>query len=504
MIAVTAAAVWAAPAAAANPAKFYVGFSKQDITPAQLPFDYLGGEGYQRVGRTVLDPLYVRTLAIAAARPGGHGHGAPVVISSIDAQGWFSGYQAGPGGTGVTDYGLDQIRAAAAAAAHVPVGNISFSSTHSHTAPDGLGVWGGAPASYMEQVRAAAIESVVQAVAAMAPASLWHGDADGARYVYNPIPTSVPPDQYSDPSTWPQYTALTVLQARSWDTGQPIVTLFDFGTHPDILEGSPLISADWPALTISHITSTYGGQAMFLPGVMGSEPVFPGGQNIPSGSDEVKDAYLEAEESTYATQIDGVVDQAIASAKPVRSGQVKARTLRVYVPASNALLLGVDLVDAPSDVQAQIGIGHVERAIVPPYLTGTVMGMPVAAARIGDGVLFETPGEIYSDVFFSARDQIHANWYLTSTLTNDQVGYLVMPAEWPVAEAYGAEGPAALYSVGPSVGAQVVLGLERAVRHLGLRVTPNPADLTADGDPVAAQMEYCVSSGACQAGLPGP
>ena len=36
----------AAAAARPKPAMFYVGFSKQDITPAQLPFDYLGGEGY--------------------------------------------------------------------------------------------------------------------------------------------------------------------------------------------------------------------------------------------------------------------------------------------------------------------------------------------------------------------------------------------------------------------------------------------------------------------------
>jgi hypothetical protein len=122
--------------------------------------------------------------------------------------------------------------------------------------------------------------------------------------------------------------------------------------------------------------------------------------------------------------------------------------------------------------------------------------------RIGDGALFETPGEIYSDVFFSARDQIHASWYAVSTLTDEQIGYVVMPAEWPVAEAYGAEGPAALYSIGPSVGAQVVRGLESAAGNIGLPVTVRPNDLVADRDPVAAQMQYCVSSGACQAGLP--
>ena len=206
----------AAPAPKA-PAKFYVGFSKQDITPKQLPFDYLGGDGYQRVGTTVTSPLYVRTLAIAAAGPGGRRTGPPVVISAIDSQGYFSGYQSGAAGLGVAD----------------------------------------------RQRHA--------------------GDADGSRYVYNPLPTSVAPNDYSDPNTWPVYGNLTVLQALRWGTQQPIATLFDFGVHPDLLEGSPLISPDWPAATISHIDATYGGDAMFLPGTLGEEPVFPGGDVQPQG-----------------------------------------------------------------------------------------------------------------------------------------------------------------------------------------------------------------------------
>src|SRR5437588_9503847 len=75
------AAASPAASAASRHATFYVGFSKQNITPAQLPFDYLGGEGYQRVGTTVVSPLYVRTIAIAAADRHGPRIGAPVVIS---------------------------------------------------------------------------------------------------------------------------------------------------------------------------------------------------------------------------------------------------------------------------------------------------------------------------------------------------------------------------------------------------------------------------------------
>jgi hypothetical protein len=331
---------------------------------------------------------------------------------------------------------------------------------------------------------------------------LRHGEASGDAYVYNPIPTVTGPD-VSDRQTWPQYSTVSVLQALAWGTDRPLVTLFDYGTHPDILEGQPVISPDWPAETISEITSQDGGEAMFLPGVMGSEPIFPDdSQDPPPGI--AKLAYLESEEAKYGAEIGGVVRQAIAAAAPVTVGGAKAAVVREYVPATNAALLAVNMVDAPSDVQSQIGIGHVERATTPPYLTGTVLGMPVGVVRIGDGVLLETPGEAYSDVFFSARDQIHAAWYMMSTLTNEQVGYAVMPAEWPVANAFGVEGPAALYSIGPSVGAQIVRGLQRTARRVGLGVTVKPRLLLADGDPVAAQMEFCVTSGQCVAALPGP
>jgi hypothetical protein len=135
---------------------------------------------------------------------------------------------------------------------------------------------------------------------------------------------------------------------------------------------------------------------------MGSEPIFPGGDNQPHTN-----AFLESEAAIYSHEIDGVVDKALAGAVPVTVGGVGASTVHVDVPATNALLVGVDLVDAPSDVSKEVGVG-----------------------------------------------------------------------------------------------AQVVRGLERSARRVGLAVTPKPGDLMADQDPFVAQMQCYVSSGACQAGLP--
>jgi len=483
-------------ARAGQPALFYVGFAKADITPT-LPVRYLGGEGYKRVGTVLQSPLYARTIAISAAGANGKPTGSPIVISSVDSQGYFAGYQSGPAGAEVAGYGYDQIRAVAAKAAHIPAQNVVFSSTHSHTAPDTVGLWGGVGQAYFREFEAGTVRSVANAIAAMRPARLRRGQADGSAYTYNPFPTDAQYEQYSNPKRWPLYGALTTLQAVDASTGTPIVTLFDYGTHPDILEGSDMVSPDWPAWTINHIEQTTGGDGMFLAGVVGDEPVFPGGDTQPH-----TDAYLLQEAETYAGEIDGVVDAALAHSVPVTAGGVGAWAVRLQIPATNAVLLADVMVKLPQQVQDSQGLGHILRAWAPPYEEGPLLGTWTSAMRIGDGVLFNTPGETYSDVFFAARDQVRANWYLVSGLTDDQIGYIVMPADWPVVNAEDATGRA-LDIVGPATGSEIVAGLVVGAHMLGFPVSPKPQDLVADRDPVVQQMVECLGSN-CRQYVPAP
>ena len=236
---------------------------------------------------------------------------------------------------------------------------------------------------------------------------------------------------------------------------------------------------------------------MFLAGVVGDEPVFPGGDTQPHTN-----AYLLSEATTYASEINVLVDAALAGARPVDVGGVGAQSINLQIPATNALLLGDDAATLPQPVQDQQHLGHVTRAIVPPYLTGNVLGTWASTMRIGDGILFNTPGESYSDVFFAAHDQVSAGWYLVSGLADDQIGYIVMPAEWPVVVAEDPLGRS-LDIVGPLTGSYVVSGLLLAAQQLGFRVNLQPGDLVADGDPVLLQMQQCLQQN-CQQYLPVP
>lgn len=486
------------PPTLTKPARFLVGFAKEDITPG-VPFDYLGGDGYKRVATAVLDRLWERAVAIAPAGASGGRTGDPIVMVSVDSQGYFAAYQ-GAAGLGVTDYGYSEIRQAAAKAVGIPAGNIVFSSTHTHTAPDTLGVWGGSPTSYFQLVRRQGIRAVEAAVDSMRPAWIRRGTADGSAYAYNFLaPNAV---ATADHHNWPLYGTLTVLQALRWGTEEPIVTLVNFGVHPDILENTTYVSPDWPAAMIKAVTAAEGGHSLFLQGTLGSEPVLPASGDRPveySGISGHPRASA-AEATTYGEAIASLALKALADSQPLVSGRVSAATVPIEVPATSALILGDDLLNLPSQAQSALGLGHIERADVPPYLTGNVVGSAASIVRIGNGAMFGMPGEIFADVFSAAQHQIRARWFIPIGLADDQLGYVVMPAEWPVAEAAGgATGPAAEYSISPETGTAIVRGLLRAAPRVGFRTHLEARRLVSSNDPVAAQLAQCVLLGFCAA-----
>jgi hypothetical protein len=484
----------------AKPAEFYVGFAKANITP-DVPFSYLGGNGYQRVGTKVENPLYERAVAIAPVARDGASHGVPVVVVSVDSQGYFLAYQGSSGPLSIANYGYAQIAAAAATATGIPASHVIFSSTHSHTAPDTIGAWGGSPTSYFDLVRSAAIKVVKAAVASMQPAWLRRGTANGASYVYNPIPTAISNSAGDNHKTWPVDGTVTVLQALAWRTTTPLVTVVNFGVHPDILESTTLISPDWPAWMISALSAAEGGHTMFLQGTLGSEPVLPASDGHPteySGVATTSGSVTEAKE--YGEAIAGVAESAISHASPITSGRLSVAAVPIAVPATNAAILALDDTNPPSQVQAALGLGHIRRADVPPYLTGNVVGSVVSVVRIGDGALFDMPGEIFDDVLVAASRQVRSAWSVPVGLADDQLGYVVMPDEWPVMNAAGgATGPNAEFSLGPAVGSAIVAGLVHAAKRVGFAVRPDPVDLVASNDPVVSQMEQCIAQGFCVA-----
>ena len=71
------------------------------------------------------------------------------------------------------------------------------------------------------------------------------------------------------------------------------------------------------------------------------------------------------------------------------------------------------------------------RSLLPPWLTGNVIGTVTGTARIGDVLLSSMPGEIYPQIALKVREVVEADHgargFMTAGLANDQLGYIIAP-----------------------------------------------------------------------------
>src|SRR5207302_8327356 len=113
-----------------EPARYWVGAAKADITPSSLANFYLGGYGIgpSHLATGVLRHIYVRAIAIRDR------HGSQAVVAALDLQGHSVAYQQGP-------YGFADIAGDIQHQLGIPASHVILQSTHTHNGPDDLGVW---------------------------------------------------------------------------------------------------------------------------------------------------------------------------------------------------------------------------------------------------------------------------------------------------------------------------------------------------------------------------
>ena len=112
--------------AASRPALFRAGAAVRSIDPS-VPV-YSGGFSLSPPIKKLHDPLQVRAFYVS------NGHTA-LAFATIDAQGYFSGYQEGPDFGALADR-VDAARAASAAGGvHMSRADVIVQATHTHAGP---------------------------------------------------------------------------------------------------------------------------------------------------------------------------------------------------------------------------------------------------------------------------------------------------------------------------------------------------------------------------------
>jgi hypothetical protein len=145
--------------------------------------------------------------------------------------------------------------------------NSIITATHTHSAPvtTAWPTWETSfqqPSSgYMSYLQNQSVQAVDAAVAALQPAQMSFSRTSAnvgyERYFGPAVPTA-----------WYDQT-LDVIRAVATSGGSTLATLFSYGCHP-IIEGSSLITPDYPGPTRDAVESSLGGVAVFLQGFAGS------------------------------------------------------------------------------------------------------------------------------------------------------------------------------------------------------------------------------------------
>jgi hypothetical protein len=427
------------PAVFTNPhdGRLYAAAGSATITPDAMNHPctvYLGGTGWNRLSQGVHDDLELRALVLEQ-------DGRHLVVVSIDV-------------VGLVQPDADLVRARLAAR-QVDPDHVMVSSTHVHSGPDTMGIWGpdfqttGRCPQYIAFL-ADTVEALVADLAAhMVPVTVAAGE------------TSVNDPGSDFPALVRDFRDPFVIQNRMGvvafrdDAGVMVATVVNWHVHPEVMIGSDRLSADFPHYLRPTVEAATGGTCVYLSGTLGGlqvpldlavplytqdgKPVMQDG--VPahtSANDEVKQWSLGYELASRAIE-------ALANATPVEPA-LSVATTTVDLPLTNvylyaAMVLEVvphfDLVKDRPDTCGAYGCVRqtVPLASLGPLHALCLPGEVLPESSIGrDEVTIEWGGE-WGPMTYPAMNGWRAalpqgHLLLELGLCNDEIGYVVPAADY--------------------------------------------------------------------------
>ena len=360
---------------------FLLGMDVADVSPNPTFIAgkgvYMGAYGapYTRgPAQGVHDPIYARSFAV-------EGNGGGLVMSIVDLPGM---------GNQITR----EIRQQVAAKTGLSDAQILVSTTHSHSAPDFMGLWGGVPGGYREFLVTTVTNSMTAAWAERTPGTL--------RVATDKAPAGNRRGWgFTDDD-------MTVLDAFDLEQ-QRIGTVVVFAAHPVVLgEGNKLISCDYPGYFVKDLEASLGAPVALFNGTLGDAS-----PKVPDG--DYADDFARAE--AYGQLLAGVAAELTTLATEVEP-EVELTHVEWVQTVDNVLfkaaaLLGILLFDFEMD--------GLEQKV-------TTQATYFRLGRVIQGVAF--PGEPLTRLGLAIKEHMQAPHKLILGNTGDALGYFVPSDEW--------------------------------------------------------------------------
>ncbi len=369
-----------------------------------------------------------------------------VVLTLIDAVYWEAHYNNMCNGCGF----IDLARSLAAKTGLKPESFV-FASTHSHTAPDFIGGWGGVPQWYMDQATASLEAAATQAIASMEPAVLEAGEVvarqfnserrdfyrsaedDGLSWFRlvdaddqpspevctTPVPTPSPPPNNGNGNgfgnvgkTTPAPSPTPICTPAS--PGRAIATVGAYAAHPVTADESTGIGdADFPAVFARRVEERFGGVGMFLQTGLGN--MSPRGNKVEMGNG-LGNLLPPIGGGTQITNPD------------VRVGRTFWAQPVTNVPLGSLGVAGFfdrKFNETPATVSEGKGPENRKCRSASPVSVNT----SVSAAKIGTLWITGGPGELFSNLTNTIEERNTQGVTLALGLVNDGLGYIVQSFE---------------------------------------------------------------------------
>jgi hypothetical protein len=324
---------------------------------------------------------------------------------------------------------IQQRAAELATTVELPPDRILVSSTHTHSGPDVVGLWGehelhsGRDEAYMAVLVEAAASQVATAAARLQPVALETASAD----VLLAWVENVAEPDLLDPR-------LTVLRLTAAD-GTTVATLTNYACHPTVLDGvSALVSADYVAGFYRSMSEALSGEHLFLQGAIGGwvQPV-KGVRTF-----ELADA--------YGAELAVAAQNALVRAEPALQPRLEFRRRAFEIPLENPGFI------------ALLRAGVLTRPLYEGHLR-----TEVAYLALGNIALATHPGETSPAHSLATRQMLGGDHTMVLGLTQDALGYILKSEYFDP----GTDIPSADYltatSVGPQAAPRMLQALEAVI-----------------------------------------
>jgi hypothetical protein len=399
----------AEPAPDAAAPMLLAGAASTSVSPA--PGAFIAGDARNRRFTGEHDPLYARALYLSD----GPGALALVVVDNI----------------GLTNPDIERMRRRAAEKVGdpaLPPERVVISSTHTHSGPDVVGLWGehelssGRDPEYMASLVEAVADQVAAAAAARIPVRVWvaSGEHD-LDWVLN----------VTEPGLLDR--RVTAVQFVG-DDGATVATLTNFACHPTVLDAVfDQVSSDYVAGFYRVMGEHFDGEHLFLQGAIG-------GWVQPDRTDRGV-----ALADRYGASVAILAADLLQHAEAVPDPRLQFAAQRFEIPLENP------------GFHALLEAGVLDRA-----LRDGLLETETAWFAIGDVEFITHPGETSPEHSLRSRALLGARHSLVLGLTQDALGYILKPEYF----ADGAPYPSADYLTATSVGPEAAPRLMAAIESL--------------------------------------